>query len=144
MRPVAQRAATRVSRRAADPGPGAWDTATESMSERAATFQAQITGRSSASVYIVNGVRFDGFSTGVLQEAKGPGYAAFVENGRFRPWFSGSLDLVSQARRQLEAARGTPITWSVAEADAVTAINHLFTSRGITGIDVVHVPEGGT
>jgi hypothetical protein len=38
-------------------------------------------------VYRVNGVKFDGYANGVLQEAKGPGYAQFVRNGEFQPWF---------------------------------------------------------
>lgn len=132
-----------VARRAcvaAKAGPGAWGTAAESMSSRAAAYQARITGRSAGSVYNVNGVKFDGFANGVLQEAKGPGYARFVSNGQFRPWFSGADSLASQAQRQIGAAGGTPITWSVAEADAVTAINNLFVSRGISGINVMHVP----
>ena len=125
---------------AAKAGPGAWGSAAEAMSGRAAAYQSQITGRAAGSVYRVNGVKFDGFANGVLQEAKGPGYAKFVRNGQFQPWFSGADGLASQAQRQLSAAGGTPITWSVAEADAATAINNLFVSRGISGIDVVHVP----
>jgi len=112
------------------------------MSARAAAYQAQVTGRAAGSVYTVNGVKFDGFIDGVLQDAKGPGYATFVRNGQFQPWFQGADELASQAQRQIAAAGGTPITWSVAEADAATAINHLFESRGISGISVVHVPEG--
>jgi hypothetical protein len=110
------------------------------MSGRAAAYQAQITGRSAGSVYRVNGVRFDGFANGVLQEAKGPGYATFVRNGKFQPWFTGADHLVSQARRQLAAAGSTPITWSVAEAEAATAIRNLFKRRDVVGINVVYVP----
>jgi len=128
------------SRVAAKAGPGAWGTAAESTSSRAAAYQARITGRSAGSVYNVNGVKFDGFANGVLQEAKGPGYASLVRNGQFQPWFSGADGLVSQAQRQLAAAGGTPITWSVAEGPAATAINNLFVSRGISGINVIHVP----
>ena len=46
-------------------------------------------------------------------------------------------DVVNQAERQLAAAGGTPITWSVAEAPATAAINRLFLDRGISGINVV-------
>lgn len=91
-------------------------------------------------MYRVNGVKFDGFARGVLQEAKGPGYANFVKDGRFQPWYNGADSLVSQAQRQLAAAGGTPITWSVAESNAVTAINNLFADRGISGINVVLAP----
>jgi hypothetical protein len=135
------RTATTASRGAA--GPGVWGTANESMSARAAAFQTQVTGRASGSVYRVNGVKFDGFANGVLQEAKGPGYAIGVRNGVFQPWYRGADDLANQAQRQLAAADGTPITWSVAEEEVVTAINNLFMSRGISGIKVVHVPPAG-
>jgi hypothetical protein len=74
----------------------------------------------------------------LLLDAKGPGYATFVSNGQFQPWFDGAGELVAQAQRQLAAAKGTPITWYVAEPDAVTAIQNLFQSQGIQGITVVH------
>jgi filamentous hemagglutinin len=113
------------------------------MSPRAAAYQEQITGEPAGSVYRVNGVKFDGFTDGVLQEAKGPGYANFVENGEFQPWYDGAEKMVRQAVSQLAAANGTPITWSVAEESAVTAIDNLFAARGITGINVVYVPPVG-
>ena len=125
---------------AEDAGPGAWGSASESMSARAAAYQEQITGRAAGSVYRVNGVKFDGYSDGVLQDAKGPGYANFVKDGTFEPWYSGSADLVAQAQRQLAAAGGTPIEWSVAEPEAAVAIRNLLASEGISGIKVVNVP----
>jgi filamentous hemagglutinin len=109
------------------------------MSERAAAYQAQITGRTGQS-YVVNGVKFDGVGAQGLLDAKGPGYATFVRNGQFRPWFNGAEDLVAQAQRQIAAANGTAITWHVAEAEAATAIQNLLRSRGIQGITVVHTP----
>lgn len=78
------------------------------MSARAAAYQEQITGRAAGPVYRVNGVNFDGYTDGVLQEAKGPGYANFVENGDFQPWYRGANALAEQATRQLAAAGGTP------------------------------------
>jgi hypothetical protein len=77
---------------------------------------------------------------GVLTEAKGPAYATFVKGGRFVPWFRGADALASQAQRQLAAAGGTPIRWAVTEPEAATAIRGLFRSRGISGINVTHVP----
>ena len=132
------RSGSRVGK-SAGRAPGVWATASETMSSRAAAYQARITGRTAGSVYVVEGVKFDGFANGVLLEAKGPGYAGFVENGRFKPWFSGA-GLVSQAQRQLAAAGGLPIQWSVAEAEAAEAIKELFATRGISGILVSHVP----
>lgn len=61
-------------------------------------------------------------------------------DGRFYAWFRGSDSLLSQAQRQLDAAGGTPIRWSVAEEKAVGAIKELFMREGIRGIEVVHVP----
>lgn len=92
----------------------------------------------------VNGVKFDGYSNGVLQEAKGPGYASFVKEGRFQRWFHGRSGLVEQAQRQASESGGTPIIWSVAEAPAADAVDYLFDQAGIVGIDVVHVPARGS
>jgi len=122
-------------------GPGSWQTVNESMSPRAAAYQSQITGQPVTQSYVVNGVKFDGYNsvTG-LQEAKGPGYSNFVKNGQFQPWFNGSDGLLNQANSQLAAANGTPITWSVAEPDATTAIQNLFQRNNIQGINVINVP----
>ena len=139
--------AARVSQAAADvgsgeggTGAGTWGAASESMSARAAAYQSRITGAADGSVYRVGGVKFDGFSNGVLQEAKGPGYAQFVKNGEFQPWYRGADAMVGQARRQVGAAGGNPITWSFAESDAAAAVQELFSNRGISGINVEWVP----
>lgn len=50
--------------------------------------------------------------------------------------------MLNQARRQLTAAGGKPIQWSVAEPETAAAIRNLFADRGITGTRVVHVPFG--
>jgi RHS repeat-associated protein len=65
--------------------PGKWERVDEYMSDRARDYQTQITGRT-GEVYRVNGVKFDGYnsSTKTLLDAKGPGYAKFVENGAFK------------------------------------------------------------
>lgn len=65
------------------PEPGAVRHATEGMSDRAADYQAQISGLPRGQIYEVNGVKFDGYADGALKEAKGPGYAQFVKDGRF-------------------------------------------------------------
>jgi hypothetical protein len=122
---------------AVEAGPGGFVEATESMSARAAAYQAEVTGAAPGTVYRVGGVDFDGFANGSLLEAKGPGYANFVRSGQFQPWFQGADDLVSQASRQLLAAGGSPIQWFVAESEAATAIRNLLAQNGITGIDVV-------
>ena len=111
----------------------------ESMSERALAYQARITGRA-GEAFIRNGVKFDGIANGVLLEAKGPGYATFVRNGSFQPWFSGAEGLVSQAQRQLAAAGGSSIQWHFAEEAAANATRALFQERGIGGIQLLFTP----
>jgi Restriction endonuclease fold toxin 5 len=90
--------------------PGGWQKVNESMPARARAYQAAITGRGANEVYVVNGVKFDGYKGGTLIEAKGPGYGAFVgPSGRFYRWFEGTEALVDQAQRQIAAAGGRPI-----------------------------------
>jgi filamentous hemagglutinin len=122
--------------------PGAWQAVNEGMSARAAAYQAQITGRT-GQAYVVNGVKFDGYTAAEgLVDANGPGYATFVEDDGFKPFFQGADDLVAQAQRQVGAANGTSITWHVAEPEAATAIQILLRTNGIKGITVVHTPVG--
>ena len=118
---------------------GRWVPATESMSARAAAYQAWITGRA-GQVFVKNGVKFDGFARGTLIEAKEPGYATFTPNGQFQEWWRGADGLVDQARRQLRAADGVPIQWHFAEEAAANATRALFRERGISGIQIVVTP----
>ncbi len=120
-------------------GPGKWKKSTESMSARAAGYQGRITGKP-GEVYRVNGIKFDGYKGGTLLDAKGPGYANFVKGGRFQPWFDGAEKMVIEARNQLRAANGVPITWHVAEQDALDAIRNLFRDEGISGINLTYTP----
>jgi len=134
---------------AARVGPGQFVGVAESMSARAAAYQTQITGLPAGAAYLVNGVKFDGFANGVLQEAKGAGYAwAVTEQGVFRSTFRGADALAAQAQRQLTAAGpGANIQWTFAEEAAANATRALFESRGITGIEIrvvaPVVPGGG-
>ena len=88
---------------------------------------------------MVNTVKFDGFANGVLIEAKAR-YAQFVKDGKFRKWFRGKDGFIKQANRQCAAANGTPIQWRFAEEAAANATRRWFKDRGISGIDIVHVP----
>lgn len=121
--------------------PGVWDTENESMSEMAQEYQSQVTGAEPGQVYRVEDVKFDGYSNGTLLEAKGPGYAKFVQaDGTFKPWFQGASNMLDQAERQLAVAKGMPIEWHVAEQPAAEAITNLFAENGITGIKVIWTP----
>ena len=72
---------------ASDSGPGEWQVVNEAMSDRAAAYQEQITGVS-GKAYVVKGVRFDDYTAEGLVDAKGPGYAGFVSEGRFQDWWA--------------------------------------------------------
>lgn len=86
-------------------------------------------------------MKFDGFRGGVLLDAKGPGYARFVQDGEFRSWYTGAKALLEQARRQVSAAGGVPINWLVAEADAANAMRNLFVGEEVSsGINILYNP----
>jgi hypothetical protein len=135
---------------AAPEGPGQWGPANESMSKRAARYQEQITGHSASEAYWVGGkdlksggVKLDGFDEGALLEAKGPGYAnKFNDNLTPKRWFehSGAKQLIKQAERQRDVAKGIPIRWHVAEKKAADAIRKLLGGAKVKEIEVVHTP----
>jgi|SRR5579875_585343 len=114
------------------------------MSDRAVLYQSQITGREPGWVYRVQGVKFDGYDAGrgVLLDAKGLGYARFVDNasGIFKSWWRGSNGLLDEAQRQITAANGIPIEWHVAEEQAYNAISSLLNGNGIQTIQVIFTP----
>jgi hypothetical protein len=120
-------------------GPGVFKSVSESMSAASAAYQARVTGLKAGTAYVVKGVKFDGFANGVLIEAKAR-YAQFVKGGTFRSWFRGKYGFIKQAERQRAAANGTPIQWRFAEEAAAKATRTWFKDRGISGIDIVHVP----
>ncbi len=134
--------------RAAPPssgGPGTWVQVDEYMSESARTYQAQRTGAPRGYAYRVKSgneeVDFDGFDQEVLLEVKATGYAKWVDaNLNFRKIFEGRYKLLEQARRQFEAANGTPVRWIVAEEKLAGALRKLFKANGLGDIEVVHVP----
>jgi hypothetical protein len=126
-------------------GPGEWVQVDESMPERARDYQAQVTGAPKGSAYRVTlkgeKVDFDGLQDGFLLEAKGPGYARFID-AEFSPkgfFTKGSNKLVGQARRQFKVAQGVPIRWVVAEEKFAAALRILFQEAGLP-IEVISVP----
>jgi hypothetical protein len=129
-------------------GPGKWIQKAEGMSEEALRYQVQVTGSPAGWVYRVffgpgpdDYVDFDGFVSGVLLEAKGANLARFID-GKLKalPFFEGEAKLLEQARRQLLAARGTPVRWVVAEKKFADYLRKLFADRRMTSIEVIHVP----
>ncbi|WP_428265903.1 Tox-REase-5 domain-containing protein, partial [Haliangium sp.] len=121
-------------------GPGRWVRVNESMSARARAYQERITRHTSKEAYEVGGVRFDGYRRGVLIEAKGPGYAKFIKDGKFMRYFSGRHRLFEQANRQRGAAGNHPIEWHIAEQELAEMLRRVFRRRNITGIRVIHTP----
>ena len=127
-------------------GPGKWVQVTESMSERARAYQAQVTGTPEGQAYRVEGVGeradFDGLNAmeRLLLEAKGPGYAKFFgADLTAKPFFQGAEKLVEQAQRQVRVARGMRVRWVVAEEEFAAALRSLFKRRGVS-VEVLHVP----
>ncbi|VBA54950.1 Tox-REase-5 domain-containing protein [Mycobacterium pseudokansasii] len=122
-------------------GPGTWQPVTESMSDRAAQYQMQITGHPITEGYIVDGVKFDGFTDGALIEVKSY-YSQFIENGRWKPFFTGQQSLVNQALNQVSAAHGTPIEWVFAEPETAAVVRQMLNDvPGLQGaIDYVVIP----
>ena len=118
---------------------GQWTAVNESMSARAAAYQTQITGKA-GQAYVVDGVRFDGRASNVLLDAKGPGYANFVKDGKFQAWYKGRQRHIDQANSQIRAANGATVHWHVAEPEAMAAFQHLFRQNNITGIRLIHTP----
>ncbi|KFE63926.1 Tox-REase-5 domain-containing protein [Hyalangium minutum] len=126
-------------------GPGEWVKAGEGMSGQARRYQVQVTGAPEGHVYRVKlgdkYVKFDGYDDGGLIETKSTGYAQWVDkNLDFLRIFNGREQLLDQARRQLRAARGTPIRWIVAEERFASALRKLFKANGLDDIEVIHVP----
>jgi RHS repeat-associated protein len=132
-------AAGRVAAASTRSPQGQWTVVNEAMPARAAAYQSQVTGRA-GQAFVRNGVKFDGVAGQTLIEAKGPGYANFVRNGRFQPWYRGAQALVDQAERQVVAAQGTAVRWHFAEESAANATRTLFRDAGITGIEIVVTP----
>ncbi|WP_224368589.1 Tox-REase-5 domain-containing protein [Hyalangium versicolor] len=128
----------------AEPGPGEWKNKKFSGSERSRRYQEQISGRSADEAYSIGDVEYDGFNSGVLKEAKGPGYREFFDkSGQPKPWYKNSgkfQELIDQARNQSRAARGMPVQWHIAEREMVDILHRYFSLEGIEGIDLIYTP----
>jgi hypothetical protein len=125
-------------------GPGEWKRKKFSGSERSRRYQEQISGRSADEVYVIDGVEYDGFVSGILKEAKGERYLEFFQkNGQPKSWYKVSgrfQELIDQARNQSKAARGAPVEWHVAEREMVEILRSHFVEQRITGIKVIFTP----
>ncbi|CAM4520769.1 restriction endonuclease fold toxin 5 domain-containing protein [Corallococcus exiguus] len=114
-------------------GPGKWVQVNEVMSNRARDYQAQVTGAPKGSAYRIkegnDEVDFDGYDLvdDLLLEAKGEGYAKFIqENMSQKEFFRGFDKVIDQARRQVIVAGGRRIRWIVAEERFATFLRKAF------------------
>jgi len=117
-----------------DGGPGQWEKAP--VRPRGAGYQKEITEAPEGVEYAVHArtptgkVLFDGYKDGKLLDAKDweqwpPANTEFWQQG-----------VLEDARRQLDAAPGTPIEWHFPNEDKAQAVRRLFINRGIRGIDI--------
>ncbi|RKG59200.1 hypothetical protein D7V80_37340 [Corallococcus sp. CA054B] len=127
-------------------GPGKWVQVNESMSDRARDYQAQVTGAPKGSAYRLkigdDEVDFDGYDLvdDLLLEAKGPGYAKFIQdNMTLKEFYRGFDKVLAQAERQYLMARGTRVRWIVAEERFAELLRRAFEGRGYKTFEVVHV-----
>nr|WP_128800215.1 restriction endonuclease fold toxin 5 domain-containing protein [Corallococcus coralloides] len=126
-------------------GPGKWVQVNESMSDRARDYQAQVTGAPKGSAYRVKQgdeeVDFDGYDLveDLLLEAKGPGYAKFIQdNMEMKDFFKGFRKMLEQAGRQVRLAQGRRIRWIVAEERFANFLRKAFRESGYP-IEVVPI-----
>jgi hypothetical protein len=124
-------------------GPGKWVQVKEHMLEHSRRYQQQVTGTPDGWAYVVEHAgelaRFDGFPGVKLLEAKGPGYAKFLdENLVPLEFFEGFGEMLETARRQHRVAQGTPIQWIVAEKRVADYLRRVFADEGLQ-IEVVHI-----
>jgi hypothetical protein len=64
-----------------------------------------------------------------------------VKDGKFTRWFKYKDQIVKQATDQARVARGDPVTWHIADKEAVPAFKDLVNRAGAgEKINVVHTP----
>jgi hypothetical protein len=125
--------------------PGRWNKTKESMSDRAAAYQEQQTGRTARIwEYRIGDVSFDGFENGKAIEVKGPGYAQWLKldgkgDLKFSEFFEGAQAMHDQLERHSRiAARGIPVEWRIAEPRLAEYLRK-YVQDAKLNITVVHV-----
>ncbi|MBO0590937.1 hypothetical protein I2486_05900 [Cellulophaga sp. E16_2] len=121
---------------------GNWKTVNESMSDAAKSYQEFISGKSWNQSFELNGYKFDAIKDGILSDAKS-GYLNFVDpnTSRFKPFFNGGNDAITQARNQINAAEGLPIVWHFEHKTVRDAFEYLFRNEGFTNLTLKHTPR---
>jgi hypothetical protein len=117
-----------------DGGPGQWEKAP--VRPKGSGYQHDITGAPEGVEYAVPAptksgkVLFDGYRNGRLLDAKDweewpPANKNFWREG-----------VLADARKQIAAAKGTPIEWHFSSKDKANAVSELFQDSGILEIEV--------
>jgi len=124
---------------------GEWRNVNESMSDTSRTYQ-NVAGGRDGMAFVVSGtdgklVKFDGYdpATNTLIETKGDFSTFRNAAGDFKKIFETRVvpKMERQARRQLDAARGTPIEWRFMDKAAADYVKKAFARDGIN-IKVVY------
>ncbi len=120
---------------------GNWKVVNESMSDAAKSYQEFISGMPWNQSFELNNVRFDAIRNGILADAKS-GYLNFVNtNGEFQDFFTGQADIISQARRQINAAEGLPVEWHFEHDIVRKAFEKLLKDEGLNNLYLIHTPR---
>jgi filamentous hemagglutinin len=91
----------------------------------------------------LNGIRFDGCreEDGTMLEAKGPGYATFL-NGQdgWRDWFTSLQEVQDQMEDQARAAAGRVVEWHFAEPGVADYFRAYAQNQNLTNVVVIYTP----
>ena len=127
------------------PGSGSYVQKNEDMSDLSRRYQVHNGGRPGEAYRLEgldgNPVDFDAYEGGTLIDSKAH-YEHFFKDGKPREWWRGDEELIAQAKRQAEAARGKPIEWRFLEREPARHYADRFERAGIP-IRVRHVPMDG-
>ncbi|ATB42655.1 hypothetical protein CYFUS_008134 [Cystobacter fuscus] len=122
-----------------DGGPGQW--AKSPKRGKGVAYQEQVTGIDRGTEYAVPAntksgkVLFDGYKDGKLIDAKD-----------WKKWPIPDKDfstqaVLSDARKQVQAAKGVPIEWHVSDKGSADLVRSIFKENNLKGIKVIHTPK---
>ncbi|WP_281350565.1 Tox-REase-5 domain-containing protein [Methylocystis heyeri] len=127
---------------ASDGGPGEWKEFNEGLSPEEAAYQKKVTGAPDGLVYSVKDpdvktgfTRFDGYD---------PATNSLIDAKNFNKWpidkkFSYD-DVLEQARRQINAAKGTKIVWKVASPERAQKVSDILADGRVVDVTVEFLP----
>ena len=92
-----------------------------------------------------NGVNFDGYSNGILFDAK-DGYSSWFKSGKMKDWAinSGAAEkFVKEANSQIKAADGNKLQWIFSDKNVVEPMKNFLKGMGVdvSKIEFKHVPK---